>query len=421
MIHKLRRKFIAVAMLSVTLVMLLMGVSINVVNYISTNNSLNETLEMIYENEGTVPQSPGSFKLGDPHKGRFTPETPFSTRYFVLRYTDDDDDALISANMKHIAAVTEEDVEDYLEIAQQHGEGFGFAENYKFFIVHDAPDKYMAIFLDCYDELQTIRAFALVSLLVILCCVILVFVLVLFFSRRAIAPTIQSMEKQKQFITDASHELKTPLTVIATSLKVLEMDTGKNKWIDKIGSQTEKLTSLVNDLVTLSRLDEEKPPLHVSRFSISAVTEETAESFREHAALQGHPLTLQIAPDLSYCGDEYAVRQLLSILLDNAVKYTDPGGEISLSLSRRKNALLLQVSNPCAGLDAAQMEKLFDRFYRADPSRSSQTGGFGIGLSIAQSIAEAHHGTIQAAYLQPGTIQFSVTLKERLMNNRKPD
>ncbi|MGN0993940.1 MAG: sensor histidine kinase [Butyricicoccus sp.] len=419
MIHKLRRKFIAVAMLSVTLVMLLMGVSINVVNFISTNNSLNETLMMIYENEGTVPQSPGSFKPGDARKGRFTPETPFSTRYFVLRYTDDG--ALLNANMKHIAAVTEEDVEDYLEIAQQHGEGFGFAENYKFFIVHDESDKCMAIFLDCYDELHTIRAFALVSLLVILCCVILVFVLVLFFSRRAIAPTIQSMEKQKQFITDASHELKTPLTVIATSLKVLEMDTGKNKWIDKIESQTEKLTGLVNDLVTLSRLDEEKPPLHMSRFNISAVAEETAESFREHAALQGHPLTLQIAPGLSYCGDEYAVRQLLSILLDNAVKYTDPGGEIALSLSRRKNALLLQVSNPCAGLDAAQLEKLFDRFYRADPSRSSQTGGFGIGLSIAQSIVEAHHGTIQAAYLQPGTIQFIVTLKERLMNNRKPD
>ena len=257
MIHKLRRKFIAAAMLSVTLVMLLMGVSINVINFISTDNSLKNTLELIYENEGTVPQFPGGLKPGDPRKGRFNAEAPYSTRYFVLRYTGDG--LLIGANLEHIVAVTQDDADAYLHIAQSHGEGFGFTGNYKFYVVQSSPDRYMAIFLDCYDQIHTLRSFAGVSLLVVFGCLMLVFVLVFFFSGRAIAPTVRAMEKQKQFITDASHELKTPLTVISTSLKVLEMDTGKNKWTEKIQGQTDKLAVLVNDLVTLSRLDVSTP------------------------------------------------------------------------------------------------------------------------------------------------------------------
>ena len=207
MIQKLRKKFIAIAMVSVTLVMVLMGASINLLNYLSTNNALNSTLEMIYENEGTVPQFPGS-KPGSPRRDHFTAETPYSTRYFVLRY--DGSGILLNADMRHIAAVTEADAAEYLTIAQKQGEGYGFTGSYKVYVVKTGTDKYMAIFLDCYDELHTLQSFAVVSLLVIACCIILVFLLVVLLSRRAIAPTIEAMEKQKQFITDASHELKTP-------------------------------------------------------------------------------------------------------------------------------------------------------------------------------------------------------------------
>lgn len=409
MIHKLQRKFVAIAMTSVTLAMLFMGLSINVVNLIAANESLNSTLEMIYENEGTVPQFPGGSKPGGPRGDRFNMETPYSTRYFVLRYTGDG--RLTSSDMRHIAAVTEKDVETYLAIAQEHGEGFGYSGNYKFYVAATGGQRYMAIFLDCYDELQTLRSFAAASVLVVLSCIILVFILVMLLSRRAITPMIKNIEKQKQFITDASHELKTPLTVINTSLKVLEMDTGKNKWVDKIQGQTDKLTRLVNDLVTLSRLDEEKPSMRTTEFDISGAVEETAESFREHAQVHGHPLVLEIAPELRYVGDEAAVRQLVSILLDNAVKYSDPGGEITLSLRREKKKVLLQTSNPCAAMDPQEAEKLFDRFYRTDKSRSAQTGGFGIGLSIARSIAEAHHGTMSAGCPSAGMIRFSAVLR----------
>ena len=240
-------------------------------------------------------------------------------------------------------------------------------------------------------------------------CILLVFLLVLLLSRRAIDPVVRSAEQQKQFITDASHELKTPITVIATSLKVLEMETGKQKWIDKAMAQTEKLTDLVNSLVTLSRMDEEDSPLKMEDFPVSDAVNETAESFRELAESKGHALTLSIAPGLTYHGDEYAVRQLVSILLDNAVKYAAEGSSISLSLEKARRGVVLRTSNGCETQDGLDTGKLFDRFYRADTARSSGNG-FGIGLSIARSIAEGHKGGIRAS-LDGGRIEFSAELK----------
>ena len=222
-------------------------------------------------------------------------------------------------------------------------------------------------------------------------------------------PVVRSVQRQKQFITDASHELKTPITVIATSLKVLEMEVGKQKWIDKALGQTEKLTSLVSSLVTLSRMDEEDSPLKPEPFPISEAVEETAESFRDLAQSKGHELSLSIAPGLIYTGDEYALRQLVSILLDNAIKYALPGAPISLTLAKGRRGVVLTAANRCDPAPELDPGKLFDRFYRADPARSS-TGGFGIGLSIARSIAEGHHGSISAK-LEGDTITFTAILK----------
>ena len=247
------------------------------------------------------------------------------------------------------------------------------------------------------------------SLLADAACILLVFLLVVLLSRRAIDPVVRSAQQQKQFITDASHELKTPITVIATSLKVLEMETGKQKWIDKAMAQTEKLTSLVNSLVTLSRMDEEDSPLRMEDFPVSDAVRETAETFVDFAASKGHELHLSITDGLTYRGDEYAVRQLVSILLDNAVKYALPDSPIEFSLEKAKRGVVLRSSNACEDVAPENAQKLFDRFYRADQSRSSGSG-FGIGLSIARSISEGHHGSIRAI-VYDGKIAFTAELK----------
>lgn len=237
-----------------------------------------------------------------------------------------------------------------------------------------------------------------------------VVVLVVLLSRRAIDPVVRSAEKQKQFITDASHELKTPITVISTCLRVLEMETGKQKWIDKAQAQTEKLTALVNALVTLSRMDEGVSPLKMEPFPLSEAVADTAESFRDLAQSKGHDLVLDIAPELTYKGDEYAIRQLVSILLDNAVKYARAGSAITLTLEKTRRGITLRCRNGSDPIPEDTLAKLFDRFYRADPSRSAATGGFGIGLSIARGIAEAHRGSI-CARMAGEEVEFAAELQ----------
>lgn len=427
MIKSLRNRFIRITMLSVTAVMLLLTAILNTANYISTDSDLRGTLDLIYENEGTIPvpvrgpdgngtgaKLPGAKPEDDPSgdtqdiRGRFTPETPFSTRFFVLRYTDAGE--LVHANLESIASVTEDDAGEYIAAAMSHGEGYGYYGSYRFFVAADGEGRNMAIFLDCYQEQRAVRTVLLWSLAADAACILLVLLLVVLLSRRAIDPVVRSAERQKQFITDASHELKTPITVIATSLRVLEMETGKQKWIDKAQAQTEKLTELVNSLVTLSRMDEEESPLKREDFDVSGAVTETAESFRDFAASEGHELKISVAPDIIYRGDEYAVRQLVSILLDNAVKYAAPGSPIAVTLEKARRGVTLRCANLCTDAGSIDTGKIFDRFYRADPSRSESGSGFGIGLSIARGIAEGHRGSI-AARIAADQIEFTAELK----------
>lgn len=448
MIKRLRTKFIRIAMLSVALVLLALSLIVNAANFISINRDLNRTLDMIYENQGTIPtkrttdteeadiQPPDAASAGEEHippeedhtppeseekpdskptgqpdrpRGPFNAETPYSTRYFYLRF--DADGNLDSGNFSHIAAVTEDDADTYIKAALQHGAGYGFyTSGYKFRVVKEGESRCIAVFLDCYQELRAVRMLAVWSAVSYAACLALVYVLVVLLSRRAIDPVVRASEQQKQFITDAGHELKTPITVIGTSLKVLEMEVGQQKWIDKAKAQTEKLRDLTQALITLCKYDEEASPLHPQVFAVSEAVRDTVESFADFAQSKGHGLDLAIVPELSYCGDEAAVRQLVSILLDNAIKYAAPETEIQVSMEQMKRGVKLTVTNECNQPVEGDLNRLFDRFYRPDASRTAATGGFGIGLSIAKSICEAHHGAIRAE-VQENRICFTAELR----------
>ena len=416
MIRRLRRRFIRIATLSVTAVMLLLTLLLNTANYVSTTRELRDMLQLISSNQGTIPayrpagEAPAAPPKTHqpPRDGSFTAETPYSTRYFVLRYQDDG--TLVKADLQSIASVTEEDITPYLAAAVAHGAGYGSYGSYRYYVTRTGEGRNMAVFLDGYQQLRSVGLVLLWSLAADAACILLVVVLVVLLSRRAIDPVVRSAEKQKQFITDASHELKTPITVISTCLRVLEMETGKQKWIDKAQAQTEKLTALVNTLVTLSRMDEGVSPLKMDPFPLSEAVADTAESFRDLAQSNGHTLVLDIAPDLTYKGDEYAIRQLVSILLDNAVKYARAGSPITLTLEKTRRGAVLRCRNGSDPIPEETLAKLFDRFYRADPSRNAATGGFGIGLSIARSIAEAHRGSI-CARMAGEEVEFAAELR----------
>ena len=417
MIKKLQKEFITISIIAVVSVMVLLCVIVNAANFISVNSKLNNTIEMISSNQGmmpdfTPPEIPEGEEREQPDFRQFdrqvNEETPFSTRFFVLYYNGSGE--LLRSDLDKIAAVTQNDTQKYLEIALKNGEGYGFTDGYKYKVTKQADGSFTAIFLDDYREMSSAYTILILSIAATVLCSALICVLIVLFSKRAVKPAIESNKKQKQFITDASHELKTPITVISTSLGVLEMEVGKQKWIDKAKGQTEKLTELVNSLVTLSKMDEETP-LNIQQFNISDATRETAESFSDFAQQNGHELEIYIAPDLQYSGDEYSVRQLCSILIDNAIKYASEGTPVKFTLEKEKKGVSVTVENECDGIDESDLDKLFDRFYRTDKSRNSQTGGFGIGLSIARSICEAHKGEIKATCDNAHTVKFIAKLR----------
>lgn len=420
MIRRLRKRFIRIAMVSVSVVIVLLIIIVNVANFVSTNADLNDMLRLIYENQGAIPMhnpppgsKPNNAKLpdgmNDIQGGPFNLETPFSTRYFYFRFGQNG--SLDEFDLEHIAAVTEGEIDKYVTVALNSDKAFGYYSGYKYYVVKHGEDRYMAIFLDCYQELRAVKLVAIWSVLAGVICIAVVYILVVIFSGRAINPVIQSTQRQKQFVTDASHELKTPITVIATDLKVLELEMGEHKWIDKAREQTEKLSELVNSLVMLSRLDEEESPLTFAEFSISDAVSEVADSFYDFSVSKGHEMEMFVAPDIKYCGDEYAIRQLVSILLDNAIKYASENTPVFISMEKERKHIAIHVINECEKVDAEDLDRLFDRFYRSDKSRNSSTGGFGIGLSIARSIAEGHKGSIKAACPADKKIDFEVWLR----------
>lgn len=242
----------------------------------------------------------------------------------------------------------------------------------------------------------------------------MVLILMILLSKHIVRPFSENYEKQKRFITDAGHEIKTPITIINADTEVLEMDTGPNEWIDDIRVQTERLSHLTKDLIYLARIEEGENRTQMIEFPLSELISETAVSFQAPARKDSKTFTIQIEPLLSLYGDEENIRKLVSILLDNALKYSDENGHIQLTLEKKGKHVQLTVSNTTQDkLNKEQLTHLFDRFYRMDASRNSETGGYGIGLSIAQAVVQMHKGTISVTAVGEHKIQFTILLPIR--------
>lgn len=314
--------------------------------------------------------------------------------------------AMLGTDTGMIAAVDQSTAAEYAREVWGSGRSRGFLGDYRFICSGEAGGV-RVIFLDCGRGLSNFRAVLLASISISLLGLLAVLLLLVLFSGRIVTPVAESYEKQRRFITDAGHEIKTPLTIIGADADLLELDWGENEWLTDIKRQTQRLTGLTNDLIELSRMDEERPQLSCIEFPLSDVTEEVVQSFQGPAKAKKKELVMEIQPLLSFTGDENAIRQLVSILMDNAVKYSPEGGRISAALEKEGRFVKLTVSNTTAQpVEKEQLNRLFDRFYRADPSRSQATGGYGLGMSIARSIVVAHRGKIQA--ISPGENTLSV-------------
>ncbi len=426
MIRSLRIRFIAIAMGAVLLVPGGMMAAINVSNYVNINRNADVRLQMLAMNGGQFPMAvPGEPAFNGeeppvtatdarpnednaPHRQwdgrRLTAEAPFEMRFFTVVL--DDAGNTVATNIDRIAAVDEAGANAMATAVQ--GRTGGFYGDYKFTAVA-VENGTMYIFLDCGRDLDTFRSFLWSSLWVSLIGLALVFLLVVIFSKKVIAPVAESYEKQKRFITDSSHEIKTPLTIIDANTEILEMEQGANEWTQSIRKQVARLTDLTGKLVLLSRMEEAGSRTPMVDFSLSDAVSEAAQPFAAVAEAAGKSLAVNVQPGLSLYGDEAAIRQAVGLLLDNAVKYSNEGGQIDVTLKAAGKHKVLTVANTADHVTDGPADRLFERFYRADASRNSETGGHGIGLSVVKAIAQTHKGKV-AAVGRNGRMEFTVTL-----------
>lgn len=411
MIRKLRHKMIFASMLSLLVVLAVIFSVAGVLNYRKIVTDANRVLDILVENDGKFPieERPGNDLPFDdkPRKfdRRFSAELPYESRYFSVFFATDE--SIISVNTGKIATENTQTAVEYARTVIRSGKERGFSDDYRY-AVYTVKDETHIVFLDCGREMSAFRSFLLTSGTVSAAGLAAVLLLLFFLSARIVKPFSENYEKQKQFITDAGHELKTPLTIIDADAEVLEMEIGENEWLSDIQTQTKRLTELTNNLIQLSRA-EEQPQIEKIEFPLSDLAEETLDGFRTLAKTQNKRLSAHIQPMLSMNGDQKAIRQLMSILMDNAVKYSDDGGKIEFTVEKQKNVIRLSVFNTAEYVSKESLPHLFDRFYRADKSRSSKTGGYGLGLSIAAAIAAAHKGKIAAATNDERSILITVT------------
>ena len=226
-----------------------------------------------------------------------------------------------------------------------------------------------------------------------------------------VKPVKSTFDKQKLFISNASHELKTPIAVISANADVLESEIGENKWLSYIKDDSRRMGELVNELLALARLDDRTDTSGVKTgFSLSDAVLQTALPFESRMFEMGKEYEVDVQPDIEYIGDESQIKHIVSILIDNAVKYSDENGKIKISLSMRQNKRILEVFNTGQGIPADKLEKIFERFYREDEARSSSSGGYGLGLSIAYEIVARHGGRIFARSEYGKWAMFTVVL-----------
>lgn len=430
MIEQLRKRFIVSAMISIFIVLVFIVGGIYVMNLFQVERNTDLLLQIMITqgelfkdrdwenrpgemdhplddssaNQGTRPESPDQAKpdiipgmyqggIGGPV---IDAETPYRTRYFVVYYSEDS--TYSRSNLNNIVSVTEEQAQEYGNIAVEKGKDKGRVSSYKYQRFETSTGEIGYYFLDISEDKADVRRNLISSLVVALAIYCVLLLLIYFISGKIVKPYADNIEMQKRFITDAGHEIKTPLAIISANTDVIEMTSGKSEWTDNIHSQIKRLNDLVQRLLVLSRMEEDGVKLNKKQFSLSEAVAEVSEPFVTLAESKNVSFNMDIAPDIFIDGDERGIRELTSVLCDNGVKYCDPGGMVKISLHEEGKKKVLAVSNTCESAKEAKVDNWFSRFYREDSSRSRSTGGFGIGLSIAKAVTDAHKGKIRADY-----------------------
>ena len=407
MIHKIKQRFILLSMVPLLFVLVILVFSMNAVNYSRFLKDTDKTLGTIIH-EKTLFGESVNMPTSDAE------ETPLDMIYEILHesrfftVTLDRNGNLKYANTDRISTVTSLKAIEYAKSAAKRSDNIGFYPGTYFrYMYENVDDTTRVVFLDCRGQLESMGMFFFSSVGVAALGYLLILFVIVMLAGRIIRPFADNYEKQKRFITDAGHEIKTPLTIISANADLMEMEHGENEYIDEIKTQVTNMKNLTQSLVYLAKMEESDNSVTKIKLPISDIAEEVISSFGAPAQVAGVEIISSVKPMLSVKGEERSMRTLVSTLIDNAVKYATHGSKIQVSLKRRGVNVMLTVSNETDEVfDREKLDMLFERFWRNDTSRNSSTGGHGIGLSIARAIAEKHGGRISA---QSSGKQLSIT------------
>ena len=411
MIKQLQKKFVFMSMLAISILLVVVLGGINIFNTVSANKQTDKLLSTLaqVENSAITMMLPEVRSSWDFFSIVVTQDDTLGAIYFVVR--DDSFGRIRSIDTSHISSVSVEEAQYYTRLVQLENENSGKIGRFKYLAMPTVGSFGKTyIFLDVRNQMSDVWQVAGLSVLVGILWWSAMLLFVILLSKRAIRPIASNIEKQKHFVTDAGHEIKTPLVIIMANMDAMELRYGENKYSKNIRNQTYRLKDLTKELLSLAKMEESAIKPVKEWFSFTDLLNESIGQFSEGMREKNITLNSEICPDLNLKSDRRQMEKLISILLDNATKYTSVQGEIGIFLSKAGKYAVLTVANTADDLQKLQPDKLFDRFYCGDDARTRENGGYGIGLSAALAIVESVKGFISAQIEKNERIIFTVKL-----------
>ncbi len=402
MIKKLRFKFILISTLSIFLLLSLILLSVNISNY---NKVAREADRFTYDiavngeltNDNLTPPMNGGApnpnqNENGPRIGDIRREAMFDTRYFLVKF--DSDSNVIETKTDRIASVNEAQAIDIATNQLSKKASTGWYKDYRFRVYEDSSTSTTTIvYVDYERELAPSRTVLISSFIVGSVGIVIAFVLIFFISNIVVKPVDDAFKKQKHFISNASHELKTPITIISANNQILEIEYGENESIDTINRQVRKLSNMIQELNNLSRLDEMDKLSEFAKFNLSNAATEVVEPYSEIFKKENKTLNINIDSDIEYKGNELLIKGLISTIMDNSLKYSV--SYATFTVTKDNERIIIESKNDATELKNGNLNDVFERFYRTDEARANYEGS-GIGLSIAKEVVNLHKGRISA-------------------------
>lgn len=406
MTKTLKRRFIIFTMTAVTCLLVFIVLAINGLNWMMLDRQSDRVLDILVKSDGAF------HKMDFNHPPPFSPPMDMdrmrSSRFFIVR--SDANGNIMDVNIDQISSIDYETAKSYALKVWKEGKESGRVDGYKFAVKKKGSNR-LTFFMDTSEQRESFYMVLFASSAIAVLCWLILLIIVILLSGKVIRPVLVGMEKQKQFITNAGHEMKTPLAIIQSNNDTMALIHGENKYNVHIRTQTKRLNVLMSNLLTLARLDEEIP-LPTETVNISEITNELLPVFQEEAQARNLHFNVRIEPNITIQTNKDCFRQLLTILLDNALKYTPENGYIHLTLTKSGRHIQIIEENTCDPSLEPDPERLFERFYRGDAARtqSKESSGYGIGLSAARAMCENFGGKLTAEYPSAESIRFTARL-----------